>query len=88
MELLEDHASRKIKYISLKSKGKIVKALQAIEFQEDTPDDETIDGFDEDEVTFLSKRLQHLYKKKIRTLVPKDSTSGKIKMTLRGSKSF
>jgi len=43
MELLEDDPSRKIKYISLKSNGKIVKALQAIEYEEATPDDDTID---------------------------------------------
>lgn len=63
MELLDDDLSKKSKYIALKSKGKTTKALQVVESEEDSQDDKSAKR-SEDEVIFLSKRIQKIYKKK------------------------
>lgn len=55
MGLLEDGPSKKRKSFDLKSKSKLVKAIQVIKYEEDTSNDEIVEGSDEDEVAFLAK---------------------------------
>lgn len=57
MGLSEDGPSKKRKSFALKSKSKLVKAIQVIKYEEDTSNDEIVEGSDEDEVAFLAKRL-------------------------------
>jgi transketolase N-terminal domain/subunit len=52
MELLGNDPSTKSKFIALKSKGKTIKALQAVESEEYIPKEDLEEGSDEDEMAF------------------------------------
>jgi len=43
----------------MKSKGKFVKALQDVEFEEEALEGHSVDGSNDEEMTFLTKRLQY-----------------------------
>jgi polyhydroxyalkanoate synthesis regulator phasin len=67
LEINHDEAKRKSKSIMLKSKGKMVKGLQA----EDEAAKEAIEDvevFNDDELDFLTRRVQQLWKKRRRAL--------------------
>jgi len=64
MEKFGDDPSKNSKYIALKSKDKFVKELQAVESKEDTPEEDLAKDSNEDEMTFLTKRVQYLNKNK------------------------
>jgi len=65
IELIGDKPTTKSKSIDLKSKGKFIKVLQAIKFEE-TQDINFEEDYDVQEMTFFTKRLQYLNKKKRR----------------------
>jgi len=65
MELIGDKPTTKSKLIDLKSKGKSIKVLQDIKYEE-TQDKDSEDDSDVQEMTFFTKRLYYLNKKKRR----------------------
>lgn len=55
---------KKSKSIAQKSKVNFVKALQVVDTKEETPDGDSEDGSDVEEMAFMTKRIRYLNKKK------------------------
>ena len=66
MELIGDEPNKGSKYIALKSKSKSFKAHQAMEYEKYNSNGDCDHGSNVEEMTFLTKRLQYLNKKKKR----------------------
>jgi uncharacterized pyridoxamine 5'-phosphate oxidase family protein len=61
--LNHDEAKLKAMSITLKSNGKMVKALQ-VEDEAPEKDDEDVELSDDDELDFLTRRVKQLYKQR------------------------
>jgi len=59
MDLIGDEPTKKSKSIVVKSKGKFFKSLQVVEFKEEALEGDSVDGSEDEEMTFLTKRLQY-----------------------------